>query len=76
MADYRDTVPLELPLAELERTIIDAYLRGAGQDPAAVRARDDAAAHRLLAQAAEYASGKLSEVESRMHYLRSLRGQE
>ena len=76
MADIRDTRPLEEPLAELERNIIDDFVRGAGFDPATVRTSTDADARKVLALAAAYASGRLSEVESRLHYLRSLRGQE
>ena len=71
-----DVQPLEEPLAELERNIIDEFLRGAGHDPAVLRASTDPHARQLLTNAASYASGRLSEVETRMHYLRSLRGQE
>ncbi len=76
MADIRDTRPLEQPLAELERNMIDEFVRGAGYDPATVRSSTDADARKVLAMAAAHAAGKLSEVESRLHYLRSLRGQE
>ena len=76
MADMSDITPIEEPLAELERHIIDEYLRGAGFDPATVRQRTDDEAHRVLVLASAYAAGKLTEVESRMHYLRTLRGQE
>ena len=67
-----DTPPLEEPLAELERRLIDDYLRGAGQDPAAVRQRTDADAHALLRAASLHAALKLTEVESRAHYVRDL----
>ena len=76
MAVLPDTAPLEEPLAELERLIIDDYLRKAGHDASVLRARTDAEAKDLLTMAAAYASGRLSEVEARLHYLRSLRGQE
>ena len=76
MVDPRSTEPIEEPLAALERQIIDDFLRGSGHDPAMLRARRDAEARRLLASAALHASGRLCEVESRMHYLRSLRGRE
>jgi hypothetical protein len=72
----RDTPPIEQPLAEFERRIIDDYVRSAGYDPAELRARTDPEARGILTLASAYAAGKLSEVESRMHYLRSLRGQE
>jgi hypothetical protein len=70
-----DTPPIEEPLAELERRLIDEYLRRGGHDPNAVRARGDDAARKLLTEAAVYAATKLTEVESRAHYVRDLHGQ-
>lgn len=67
-----DLPPLEEPLAELERRIIDEYIRSHGQDPAALRASADAAARKLLVDAAVYAATRLSEVEARSHYVREL----
>jgi hypothetical protein len=67
-----DTPPLEEPLAELERRLIDEYLRGRGHDPAVLRARGDADARQLLSDASQYAALKLTEVESRAHYVRDL----
>ena len=64
----------EAPLAELERHLIGAYLAGAGQDFHTLINRSDPEARRLLADASEYASSKLSEIEARLHYLRSLQG--
>jgi hypothetical protein len=67
--------PLHEPLAELERQLMSAYLAGAGQDLQTLLARTDDDARRLLAAASQYASAKLSEVEARLHYLKSLQGQ-
>jgi hypothetical protein len=67
-----DLPPLEEPLAALERRLIDEYIRGAGEDPEALRQRTDPAAHKLLAQASQHAALKLTEVESRAHYVREL----
>jgi len=75
MADIPDTPHLEEPLAELERRLIDEYLRGAGQDPDLIRTRHDAASRELLSAASVYAAARLTEVETRAHYLRSLRGE-
>jgi len=75
MAEAPDTPPLQEPLAELERRLIDEYLRSAGQDPDEVRARHDASSHELLAAASTYAASRLAEVETRAHYVRSLRGE-
>ena len=71
-----DENPIEEPLAELERRIIDEYLRGAGHDPVALRSRGDAMARSLLTDAAISASSRLAEVEARSHYLRELHGHE
>lgn len=67
--------PMEEPLAQLERELINAYLAGAGQDRQTLLTRHDEQARQLLADASLYASAKLTEVESRSHYLRSLRGE-
>jgi len=66
---------IEEPLAELERELINAYVAGAGQDVDAVRARHDEQATRLLTDASLYATARMSEVEARLHYLQSLRGE-
>lgn len=67
--------PLEEPLAELERRLIDAFVAGAGQDRRALQARHDNQARTLLIDASRHASEVLSEVEARSHYLHALRGE-
>lgn len=69
-----DTVPIEEPLAELERHLIAAYVAGAGQDLHDLRMRTDDAARNLLAEASRYASAKLTEIEARFQYLHALHG--
>ncbi len=76
MAVPSDVVPHDQPLAVLEREIINAFIRGAGYDPAELRTRSDETAKKVLALATEFASARLSEVEARLHYLRSLKGEE
>ena len=71
MAD-RDVVPMEEPLAVLERRFINEYLERAGEDPVALRARNDERAHRMMRDATSYAAARLTEVESRAHYVREL----
>jgi hypothetical protein len=73
--DPIDREPLEEPLAELERQIIAAYLAGAGHDLQTLLARNDDEARRLLADASRYASERLTEVETRFHYIRNLHGE-
>ena len=66
--------PMELPLAELERQLIGAYLAGAGHDLHTLLTRHDDEAKRILKEAAQYASEKLSEIEARSHYVHDLHG--
>jgi hypothetical protein len=61
------------PHADLERTLIRDYLRARGEDVEALRARDDAEAHKLLAEASTYAASKLAELEARAHYVQEIR---
>ena len=67
--------PMEEPLAQLERELMTAYVAGAGEDIQALLSRTDARARQLLADASAYAALRLTEVESRSHYLKSLRGE-
>jgi hypothetical protein len=69
-----DTVPVEEPLAELERQLIAAYVAGGGEDLHDLRSRTDDAARHLLGEASRYASARLSEIEARFHYLHTLHG--
>ena len=70
-----DRPPLEEPLAQLERELITAYVVGAGQDLQRLVTQDDDKSRMLLAAASQYATARLAEVETRAHYLRSLRGE-
>jgi hypothetical protein len=67
--------PLHDLLADLERHLISAYLAGAGFDLEELEARPDEDARRRLAEAARYASARLSEIEARARYLHDLRGE-
>jgi len=75
MTKQPDHPPLEDPLAALERELIAAFLAGAGHDYKTLIGREDEQARKLLAQAALYASEKLSEIESRWVYLHKLHGE-
>ena len=74
MRDLSDTPRLEEPQAQLERALIDDFLRLRGHDPDLLRARGDAEAKVLLTEAATYAATKLTEVESRAHYVHEIHG--
>ena len=64
-----DVRPLHEPLAQLERHLINDSLLALGHDPDALRQRPDPAARKLRAAASRHAALKLTEVESRAHYV-------
>ena len=73
MASYpTDTPSVGDPFARLETGLINDYLKGLGHDPEALRARSDSEARHLLAQASTYAAARLTEVESRAHYVHDI----
>jgi hypothetical protein len=73
--DTANPAPLHEPLAELELHLISAYVAGAGHNYTDLVNCTDENAKRLLAEASQYASAKLSEVEARSHYLHKLHGE-
>lgn len=66
---HRAETRMQLPLAELERTLIDAYLHDRGVDRAQLAAMPAEARERLLGEASRHASARLAEVEARSHYI-------
>jgi uncharacterized protein (DUF302 family) len=64
-----ETVTLQSPLGQLERSLIDEFVRARGYDPARLSALPEGERDRLLRDASVHASSKLTEVESRSHYL-------
>ena len=69
-----DIVPIEEPLAALERDLIAGYVARAGQDLQDLRTRTDQVARNLLAEASRHASTRLTEIEARFRYLHRLHG--
>jgi hypothetical protein len=67
-----DVPRLEVPFAQLERALIDEYIRMRGHDPASLRSRVDPEARALLTDASTYAAARLTEVESRAHYVHEI----
>ena len=57
------------PLAQLERAFITEFLQGAGYSLSTLHELPEHQANGLLKQASQYASGKLTEVESRAHFV-------
>ena len=60
------------PLAQLEESLIREYIRMSGHDPDALFALSEEDRSVLLSEASRYASGKLSEVEERSHFVHGL----
>lgn len=74
MVETGDTPPLHDPMAEIERHLMASYLAAIGQELTALLRRTDEEARTLLAAASCHASGRLTEVEARWHYLDVLHG--
>ncbi len=70
--DLPDQKAMRLPLGDLERSFIDEYVRARGFDPHALDALPEEERQRLLKDASTYASAKLSEVESRSHFVHDI----
>jgi hypothetical protein len=62
----------QTPLADLEQSLIAEYLRARGYDAQRLAVLPDAERHRLLKDASVHASGKLTEVESRAHFVHAI----
>jgi hypothetical protein len=69
-----DTNRLQPPLGALERTLIDEFLRSRGLDQEAVERLSEASRHALMVEASTYASARLTEIESRSHFVHELHG--
>ncbi len=64
-----DTSPPQAPLSRLELALIDEFMRARGYDPGKLSEVAEQERTALLKDASLYASIKLSEVESRSHFL-------
>lgn len=60
--------------AELERALIAEFLEKRGHTLESVRALPDSQQHALMREASLYASMRLTEVQSRAHYVDDLHG--
>jgi len=69
MSNRTDIRPLGAPLGQLERSLIDEFVRNRGHDPDTLGDLPEQEREKLLVDASVYASGKLSEVEARSHFL-------
>lgn len=73
-AERADLLPFEDPQAQLERAFIDEFLRSRGYNRADLHALPEPEARLLMVQASAYAAGKLTEVESRAHFVHEIHG--
>jgi hypothetical protein len=75
--DLEDAVPGRAgddPLAQMELAFIKEFLERRGYSLTTLRELPHEQADRLLKEASVYASGKLTEVESRAHYVHDVHG--
>jgi hypothetical protein len=73
-ARHVDTSVLEDPLGRLERALIDEFVRRQGHDPVRLHELPEPQRHAILKDASTYAAGKLTEVESRAHFVHDIHG--
>jgi hypothetical protein len=67
-----ETPALQAPLSQLEHALIEEYLRARGYTAEQVSALPAPERTRVLKAASVYASGRLSEVESRSHFAKGM----
>jgi hypothetical protein len=65
---------LEDPNAQLETALIDEFLRTRGLDRAKLQDLPEAQAGQLRKEASAYATARLTELESRAHFVRGIHG--
>ncbi len=58
--------------AFLEKTLIEAYLKGKGHTLEDLKNLPEAEVKHLMTEASTYASGKLAELEERAHFVKEL----
>lgn len=60
---------LQAPLSQLERALIDEFVRAQGYDPIKLAELPERERAQILTQASVYASAKLAEVEAKSHLI-------
>ena len=75
-ADHPVVSALEDPQRKLERAFIDEFLRSHGYEGTKLSELPDPQMELLMKQATAYASGKLSEVQSRARFVHEIHGAE
>ena len=69
MSAERPEGPIQPPLGQIERSLIDEYIRKQGYDRERLSELPEEKRQQLLRDASLYASSRLSEIESRSHFL-------
>ena len=64
----------DMPLGQLEQSLIDQFVRARGYDPAKLAELPAPERIALLKDASIHASARLTEIESRSHYLSEIHG--
>jgi len=72
MSDGDSSDPHSEPLAQLERAFIEEYLHRRGQHLNTLKSLPPDEANALMKEASAYASGRLTEVETRAHLVGDL----
>lgn len=68
----RAETPLEDPQARLERAFIQEFLQQHGYDLSTIDLKSPGERRELLVQAAQYAAGRLAEIDARAAYVGEL----
>jgi hypothetical protein len=63
------------PNADLERALIEEFIRTSGYDPARLSDLSEEQRRMVQRQAAAYAAARLAEMEARAHYVHELHGE-
>lgn len=71
-AERAERSPLQAPLGQLERALIDEFVRGRGYDPLRLSELPERERETLLKEASVYASARLTEVESRSRFVHEI----
>jgi hypothetical protein len=71
-----DARAMEDPEGQLEKALIEEFLRARGHDLNTLHALPEAEAKRVLTEASVYAAGKLAEVEARAHFVHEIHSKE
>jgi hypothetical protein len=74
MTPERSDIHVTDPNAHLERALIEEFLAKRGHTTASIQALPAEERERLLKEASLYASGRMTEVESRAHYVDEMHG--